>query len=358
MTQAISYAHILRDAGHEIVSVDVGLGQGWTIPEWFEERIGHSVRVFQCPVHVLDPTATRVDAGSTLRNSLRRFPDWTREVLRRASSVAPDRVDLQIGFFDILGGWAQQIRRRAVPRLAVGHHYVLRWTDEATLRGAGLSWSERRFVRSVTAMSGWRSQQLALAFAPAGAVHGGGEEGAVAPDIWTVPPLLRPDFRELEAARGDFLLVYAVAPGVARQVVAWQRSRPEARVRIYVSGGASGLDEAPGDGCSVHELDDRAFLRDLAACRAYAGSAGFESVCEAHALGKPILAVPTEGQVEQRLNAADAERHGVARTGTWGDLDTFWTEATPPSDAQVDRFRRWIASAPEIFLERAERAAA
>lgn len=43
----------------------------------------------------------------------------------------------------------------------------------------------------------------------------------------------------------------------------------------------------------------------MAGCKAYASTAGFESVCEAMYLGKPILMVPAH--IEQDCNAYDAK---------------------------------------------------
>lgn len=44
----------------------------------------------------------------------------------------------------------------------------------------------------------------------------------------------------------------------------------------------------------------------MAGCKAYASTAGFESVCEAMYLGKPILMVPAH--IEQDCNAYDAKK--------------------------------------------------
>lgn len=47
----------------------------------------------------------------------------------------------------------------------------------------------------------------------------------------------------------------------------------------------------------------------MSSCRAYATTAGFESVCEAMYLGKPLLMVPAH--IEQDCNAYDAARGGA-----------------------------------------------
>ena len=56
------------------------------------------------------------------------------------------------------------------------------------------------------------------------------------------------------------------------------------------------------DDClSFHQLDDTLFLRYMSGAKAYATTAGFESVCEAMYLNKPVLMVPTH--IEQACNA-------------------------------------------------------
>lgn len=47
----------------------------------------------------------------------------------------------------------------------------------------------------------------------------------------------------------------------------------------------------------------------MAGCKAYASTAGFESICEAMYLGKPIMMVPAH--IEQDCNAYDASLSGA-----------------------------------------------
>ena len=73
------------------------------------------------------------------------------------------------------------------------------------------------------------------------------------------------------------------------------------------------------DTLSFHQLDDVKFLRYMAGCKAYATTAGFESVCEAMYLGKPLLMVPAH--IEQECNAYDAMCAGAGIISTSFSLD-------------------------------------
>lgn len=46
------------------------------------------------------------------------------------------------------------------------------------------------------------------------------------------------------------------------------------------------------DTLSFYQLDDLKFLGQMSGCKTYASTAGFESVCEAMYLGKPLMMVP------------------------------------------------------------------
>jgi uncharacterized protein (TIGR00661 family) len=172
------------------------------------------------------------------------------------------------------------------------------------------------------------------------------------------PPLLRSGLADLVVRDDGHLLAYALNPGYGALLAAWHRRHPEVQVHCYHDGGRAALGEAPAEGFAVHDLNDAAFLAHLATCRAYVGSAGFESLCEAFHLGKPVLAVPTAGHHEQVLNGWDAARVGAARVGDYDDLDAFWADPPVPSDRAVRDFRAWVARAPEEVVALVERAAA
>ena len=92
---------------------------------------------------------------------------------------------------------------------------------------------------------------------------------------------------------------------------------------------------------SFHLIDDKAFIRSLAGCMAYATTGGFESVCEAMYMGKPALMVPAH--IEQECNAFDAEQHGAGTASEEFDLDRLLDFA---KDYHAnDSFRQWEDSA-------------
>lgn len=97
---------------------------------------------------------------------------------------------------------------------------------------------------------------------------------------------------------------------------------------------------------SFHQLNDTLFVRYMAGARAYATTAGFESVCEAMYLGKPVLMVPTH--IEQACNAFDAVHAGAGVIADRFDLDALLqlSQTHQPNLA----FSHWVKQADWLIL--------
>ena len=109
-----------------------------------------------------------------------------------------------------------------------------------------------------------------------------------------------------------------VNSGFAEQVEQWHVKRPDVPLCFFWDRkGETGVKRVDAT-LMFHQLDDNAFLKYMAGCRAYASTAGFESICEAMYMGKPILMVPAH--IEQECNAHDAMLAGAGIVGEEFDL--------------------------------------
>jgi len=87
----------------------------------------------------------------------------------------------------------------------------------------------------------------------------------------------------------------------------------------------------------------------MAKCSAYASTAGFESICEAMYLGKPILMVPTAGHYEQKCNALDAELSGAGISSNEFNLSNL-LEYIPIHPKNNKPFKKWVDGANTKFF--------
>jgi len=345
MTQALALAGFLRSAGHRVDRVLLGTSPFRSVPDYFASGIAAQVETFDAPTLVPDRLGRGASTTATAADVLRRSPAFVRSM--RTIGAATRDADIVVNFLDLMGGLSRVLSRSPVPWVSVAHNYLFLHPGLGKLPGPSAT---RRlvmgYVRTTTIGS---SPRIALSFGPVDGAAPGGLEVA--------PPLLRPRLQELAVRDEGHLLAYALNPGYGALLAEWQRRHREVRVHCYLDGGRAAFPGEPPPGFEVHPLGDEAFLVHLATCRAYVGSAGFESICEAFWLGKAVLAVPTTGHYEQTLNAWDAERVGAARMGGYDDLDDFWESPPVPQETAVRDFRAWVARAPQVIVDVIERAA-
>ena len=128
--------------------------------------------------------------------------------------------------------------------------------------------------------------------------------------IRVVPPLLRREVLCCETVAGEYVHGYMVNAGFGKSISQWHEQHPEVPLHFFWDK-PDEPEVCRMDGKHCHSISwmTKKFLRYMSGCRAYATTAGFESVCEAMYLGKPLLMVPAH--IEQDCNAYDAARGGA-----------------------------------------------
>lgn len=343
MTQALAAEEILREAGHCVTKVFLGRSDRRPVPEFFTERTRAPVHTFRSPVLVPDERDRGMSAWATAVYNLLRIPLYVRSGLRVGRELRADDPDVVLNFFDLVGAGALFLFRPGRLRLAVGHHFLTAHDDFPRPKGSGIGWWGLRVLTALCGLGAAR--RLALSFRP-----------LPDPDSRTAvhPPLLRRCVLDAEPEEGEHLQVYVLNPGYARELRRWHARNRDVRVEAFWdrAGAPACLEAHPN--LRFHRIDDRAFVEGLRTCRALATTAGFESVCEAMYLGKPVLLVPVRGHVEQECNARDAVRAGAGiRRDRFAldDLLAYLEEDGGPVDR---RFRSWVHRAPAHLLEEVE----
>lgn len=143
------------------------------------------------------------------------------------------------------------------------------------------------------------------------------------------PPILRPEILEAQPTRGDHLVVYQSAEGHAELASVLQHAGLECRLYGDLK---LEREEVVGNVRRMPFSED-AFVSDLASCRGVVAGGGFTLMGEALYLGKPMLSIPIEGQVEQLLNARYLE---LEEYGRW----------SPRLDGAT--LREFVSALPEL----------
>lgn len=337
MTQAISLALELRDAGHELVAALVGNADGRTPPAFLTEALDCPIHAHESPVIKLDRDSRSIDVWGTTWSASRMLLHYVSSVRKVESRTAHYEPDVVVNFYDPIFGLARNVN---APVVAIAHQYMFHHPRYPFTEGSALQRTSMLMFTRLTAANATR--RLALSLYPAKDL----------PDwnLRVVPPLLRRDLFELTPRRSepDYLLAYLWRPELLPEIREWCDDWPRFKVHCFLEHPERKADDVRSPNLTLHHLDQDRFLRMMAACSGVATTAGFETTAEAMYLGKPLLMVPTH--IEQQCNAQDAALLGAAIPSTTFDLERL--EHVTQRD-QTD-FREWARSSAEIILEELE----
>jgi len=251
--------------------------------------------------------------------------------------------EVVINFYELLTGLTYAFFRPSVPYICVGHQYLFLHRDfEFPDKNSFQLWMLRFFTRMTALRS---SKKLALSFKEM--------ERDDAGQIITVPPLIRREVTATQPEEGNYIHGYMVNAGFADSVENFHAMCPEVPLNFFWDKPDAEEVTQIDETLSFHQIDDVKFLNIMAGCKAYASTAGFESICEAMYLGKPVLMVPAH--IEQDCNAYDAMKAGAGIIGDSFDLQPllcFAGEYTPNRN-----FIYWARSCERRIILELERLA-
>jgi uncharacterized protein (TIGR00661 family) len=331
LTQAISTYELLEREGHEVVEVLVGTRSPSALPPSFLEKIGCRVTTFESVYFLYSARRQRSLLFKTILHHASRLHVHARSIAlikRRLDACDADRV---INFYEVLAGVTYALLRPRTPCTCIAHQYL--FLHPGFVFPARVSRVESRALLLFTRLTrAGASQVLALSFRempPAGRLH-------------VIPPRIRREVTRQATGEGDYILGYMVDAAFAGQVVAWHERHEEVPLHFFWSKG----EVKAGANLVFHPLDATAFPRYMARCKGYASTGGFESICEAMYLQKPVMMVPAH--VEQECNAFDAARAGAGIVSPAFDLDALLEYI--PRHEKNDRFVAWADRADELLM--------
>jgi len=299
MTQAIAFSKLLEKQGHELIDVIVGKSKRRAIPEFFSREIAAPIHLVESPNFFCDKNEKKILIGKTIRKNLAKSATFWRSLQQIDKIVAAEEPDIILNFYDLLGGLYNALFRPKATYWVIGHQYLSYHPTFQFAPSKGLNKFFFKFNTRLTAIGA--TEKLALSFYKLGSTQ----------EITVVPPLLRDDVKRLTPSQGNFFLTYLVNSGYGSEVISFAKANPTLEIRAYWDKKDAAETENPLPNLSFHRVHDKNFLRDMAACKGLVSTAGFESICEAMYLGKPVMVIPITGQYEQACNALDTVYSGA-----------------------------------------------
>lgn len=344
LTQAIALRQILQKTNHEVVAALVGTAVDRNIPSFFTEQIQAPVHHFNAPQIIYSTQGKGMHLMRTLTALVTGLPRYIGALRHLHKTITEIQPDLIISFYETYGGIYNVIFRSKIPMICVAHQYLLlhpsfTFPDKNRLN--------RMLINLNSKATSWLSaKRLALSFRRFETLQNLKME--------VVPPLLRREVTQLIPTTGDFLLVYMTHHSLSREIIAWHQEHPEVKLHCFWDNANAANVLNYDETLTFHRIDSAKYLNMLSSCKALVTTAGFESVCEAMYLGKPVMMVPVPNHFEQQCNAIDGVISGAGIRSDKFNLSLLLSYL-PDHQDQSEKFKNWYKNGEAMFVEQIEK---
>ena len=405
LTQAMTMEKMLLGHGHEVVGILVGTSSVRKLPEFFEKGVRSPLHHFDSFNFVPSFKNRKPDVFRTVIYNLVHVAEFFPSIRFISSFIKKSQPDVVVNFYEFLGTLGYIMSRSKAPEYCIGHQYLLLHKD---FRVPEIGYEGHLALNLYSRMTSWGAKaRLALSFRdmPDDPKHriivmppllrpevlayrpedvedlanrsendkdlanrsedgkdlanGSEDDKDLANRSENVKDLANgpEDGKDLASrtedgkdliSSGNYILGYMLNSGFSHDVMHWHYDHPETELRFFWDKIEAGPVKVYDDSLTFYYLDDKEFLHQMAGCKAYASTAGFESICEAMYMGKPLMMVPSH--IEQKCNAFDATRFDAAVEAKSFDLGIL-LEFADKKYRQDKAFPAWARSAEKKFLK-------
>ncbi|MBP9068498.1 MAG: glycosyltransferase [Bacteroidia bacterium] len=342
MTQAISMYDMLIEQGHTVCAVIVGTSGRREIPAFFFDKIKTKIVQLPSPNFITDKKNKSINITKTLLYNFKELGIYKASLKRIDILMKEHQPDVVINFFDLLIGLYYRYYKPKAKLICIAHQYIYLHSDFEFPNGRMLDrWAIKFFTRITSSRA---TKKLALSFYN---IHTLNDE------VIIVPPLLRKEIFELTSRQSDYFLVYLVNNGYYEDIIEWHKANPSIEVHCFTDQPEVLRSNNPyaSEKLFLHALNDTLFLEMMSNAKGLASTAGFESVCEAMYLGKPVLMVPVQGHYEQFCNSRDGYKAGAGIFSDKFDLSKL-VNFSSTFNTENKFYKDWVLNAKhKIYRE-------
>ncbi|MDA3802733.1 MAG: hypothetical protein PF488_02420 [Patescibacteria group bacterium] len=327
MSQAITLQEKLRNSGHTVTAVFVGAKNIDQVPVFFKDN-------FNCQIHTLiSPkfTTDKKDKGILLYRSafisLLKIPNYFKSIKSINKSIKKYNPDALISFYEpMLGNYLRFFKCRT-PSFFIGHQYFL---NHSKFNLLFKNYLEKLIFRTYNKFTSTKkSTKIALSFTK--------ENDEEKNKLYICPPLIRKEIKNADILDKDFILSYILNPGYSKDLIKQAEHNPDLNIETFSK---KEINYKTPININFYPISNELFIKKLSTCSYYISTAGFDSISEAIYLQKQVRLIPTKGHIEQKYNAIDAQRAGLAFKTNSFDLSFFFKEKTDKS--KLSAFKNWV----------------
>jgi uncharacterized protein (TIGR00661 family) len=337
LTQSLALQKMLSKNGHEIVAVLVGKSNRRELPSFYAGNINAPVYRFHSPNFLPTAKNKKTNIWTSIAYNILKIPYYVRSISFIRNKIKETQADVVINFYDLMAGLTYAVFPLKTPSISVAHQYLFLHPE---YQFPHENKAELRMLKFFTRVTCIKSAKLfALSIQKKMDV----EDSRMV----VVPPLLRDEIHEFTPETGNYLHGYMLNANYADEIIEYQKRRPDVNMHFFWDKKNVPAEVVINDHLTFHTLDDRLFLKYMSGCKGYATTAGFESVCEAMYMGKPVLMVPTH--IEQSCNAYESAQAGVGIVSDHFDLDALI--AYIPEYKRNTDFCAWIQQSEQYWMK-------
>jgi uncharacterized protein (TIGR00661 family) len=336
ITQAMTLNDMLTKNGHEVVAVLVGKSNFRELPQFFTGKFGSKVFRFDSPNFLPASKNKKTNIWISIAYNLFKAGFYAKSILFIHKQIKKNEVDVVINFYDLMVGLTYLLFPPKIPCVCIAHQYIFLHPEYQFPDANKVELRMLKFFTRLTCVRAWKL--LALSTKKM--------EDIPERNIYVVPPLLREDVLKAQAGEGNYLHGYMLNTTYADEIIRFQRKHPDVYLHFFWDKKGAEEERVINDHLSFHRLNDKRFIEYMAGCKAYATTAGFESVCEAMYMGKPVLVVPTH--IEQACNAFEMAQLGAGVVADDFDLEKL-LEYIPHYRKKND-FKEWVLLAENYIV--------
>ncbi len=339
LTQAISMQELLEVEGHEIVLVLAGTNPQRKLPPFFLNHYTDKIQTYESPNLIKDRNSKAIRLKYSLFYNLLRIPIFLKQLKRINYHIKQADVDLVINFHEIVCGFWFLFYRPKVPIVSIAHQYIYSHFRFHYPKLSRFSKISLEMLNSFTTMG---SKKIL-------AIHFIQWENLVWDHLFVIPPLIRDRIKTIKTEDKGHLLIYLLNPGYADEIILWHQNHPEKEIHCFWDKENAEEEYKHSHNLTFHRLNADKYIHYLAGCAGLATTAGFESICEAIYLEKPVLMVPVKNHPEQMINAIEAVKAGAGLKASFFDLHELihYIDSYTPNPV----FKSWVNYASELILK-------
>ncbi|MDR2690814.1 MAG: glycosyltransferase [Dysgonamonadaceae bacterium] len=338
ITQAMTLNDILSENGHEVVAVLVGKSNRRELPAFFTQKFGAKIFLFDSPNFLPASENKKTNIWASIVYNLFKVGAYVESIVFIRMQIRKFDADAVVNFYDLMAGLTYLLFPPKIPFFCIAHQYIFLHPEYRFPDTNKIELQMLKFFTRLTCVGALKLLALSTKKMP----------DIPERRIFVVPPLLRKDILETQVSNGYYLHGYMLNDTYAEGIIRFQEEHPDVFLHFFWDRKGAGKETVINDHLSFHSLNDKLFIEYMAGCKAYATTAGFESVCEAIYMGKPVLVVPTH--IEQACNAFETSQLGAGIVADNFNLEMLLEYI--PKHQKLPEFRDWVEQAGEYILNR------